>query len=606
MPRLSALLILFASTLAACTGTPTALEPPVAAPDSTRVLTSGPVTGFINPRGGHAWLGIPYAAPPVGALRWHAPQAVASWETARPALQASAPCVQFGWALGGVGTDGSHQGSEDCLYLNVYAPRLQAGELATTRLPVMLWIHGGANTVGHAAFYDGGHLAETQHVIVVMPNYRLGPFGWFVVPGQTDPEGIEASGNWGNLDTLAALKWVHANATAFGGDPNNVTVFGESAGATNALALLISPLSAGLLHRVIIESLGFGFAPYTRALNYVDDTVPGHAYSSGEVLLKLLVQSGRAATRADARALVATWTPAAIGTFLRELDPWVVYAAYEATNIDADLMPTVFQDGAVVRAGDPLSLLAQSGTHLSIPTLIGSNRDENKLFMAFDSRLVRKVAGFPVWAKDHAAYDREATYRSAWWKTTAVDELASALTKGGADVYAYRWDWRDEGRRFGLVDISQLLGAAHGLEIPFVFGNFDVGAQGRLLYSRDNAPARIALSEAMITYWTQFARSGKPTPSTDALPVWQPWTDAPDVNRLLVFDTDAHGGIRMSNELVTRQSVITAMANDPLPEAERCALFRHTFRWKYDPWADAAWTQFLDGRCAAVHAARID
>ncbi len=219
---------------AACTASPS--TPPRAAdPDTRRDLVTGPVVGFKNPKGGDAWLGIPYAAPPVGDRRWHAPAPASRWTEQRAALVPGSPCVQFGWALGGVGADGTRQGSEDCLYLNVYAPHVAREHLSDTRLPVMVWIHGGSNTVGQAAFYDGGRLASTRQVLVVMVNYRLGPFGWFVVPSQGEPDTIEASGNWGNLDILAALRWVQENAAAFGGDPQNVTVFGESAGATDAL-----------------------------------------------------------------------------------------------------------------------------------------------------------------------------------------------------------------------------------------------------------------------------------------------------------------------------------------------------------------------------------
>ena len=203
---IAALTVMLAITGCGTTAPPPALPRPAAA-DALRVLDSGPVEGFVNDRGGHSWLGIPYAAPPVGAVRWHAPAPVTPWTATRPALAAGAPCIQYGWPGGGIGAAGTRQGNEDCLYLNVYGPRMTVAELAASRLPVMVWIHGGSNTVGHAAFYDGSTLANAGRVIVVMINYRLGPFGWFGVPGQREagPATVEGSGNWGVLDALAAL-----------------------------------------------------------------------------------------------------------------------------------------------------------------------------------------------------------------------------------------------------------------------------------------------------------------------------------------------------------------------------------------------------------------
>jgi len=630
------LLILTACSRAGSPAAPATLP----APDSLRTLRSGAVIGSVNDAGGHSWLGIPYAAPPVGPLRWRPPQPVAPWPATRVTRTPGSPCVQFGWALGGVGEDGTRQGSENCLYLNVYAPRLAPTTLSARRLPVMVWIHGGSNTVGHAAFYDGSRLAVKQNVIVVMINYRLGPFGWFVLPGTRDPvtdqplvDPLEASGNWGILDAVSALRWVQDNAAAFGGDPDNVTVFGESAGGTNILALLVSPLSTGLFHRAIVQSLGFGFAPLPRVSHYADAPAPGDAYSSSEVLLKLLVGQGLAADRASARARAATMSAAQIAAFLRGLDPWTVYAAYESDSIGADRLPTVFQDGAVVRDGQLDSLLADPATHLNVPTLFGTNRDEPKLFMAFDRKLVFTVAGLPAWPRDAAAYEREATYRAQLWKADGVDKPVSLLARHPAPTYAYRWDWREQGRRFGVVNVSQLVGAAHGLEIPFVFGTFDTRGQGSMLYSKENEPARERLSAQMMSYWGEFARTGQPGRGHDGtLPEWLPWhaqndgqsdgqkngqntgwnigqnigqkfgqTNGPgEGGGTLILDTDAGGGVRMSSGLVTRDSVLAAIDREPLPERSRCELFRATFRSRHDSWADEAWGRVSGGRCPAV------
>jgi para-nitrobenzyl esterase len=473
----------------------------------------------------------------------------------------------------------------------------------------MVWVHGGSNTVGQGASYDGSHLATTEHVVVVTINYRLGPFGWFILPsGRTDagpaPDPLAASGNWGILDELAALRWVQAHIAAFGGDAGNVTVFGESAGATDALALLVSPLSTGLLHRLVVQSLGFGFAAPARATHYVDDAEAGGVFSSGEILLKALVHAGRAADRAEAKALVATLGREEIASFLRGLDPWELYALYHPSNIETDLFPTVFQDGAVVRTGDLEQLLADPARHLAVPTLFGTNRDEPKLFMAFDPRLVGKVGGAPLWIRDPAAYEREAEYRARLWRANGVDRPARALASAGTPVFAYRWDWREEGRRFGVVDAGRLLGAAHGLEIPFVFGSFDSAPGHELLFTADNRAGRIELSDAMMSYWAEFASHGKPGRGRDgALLEWPAW-GAAEPPSYLVFDTAAHGGIRTGNEVSSREAVVASMESREPTGVAACAMFRATFRTRVDAWADDAWRVFRRGECAAAAGAQ--
>lgn len=597
-----------AAFLCACSAPANPSSTPATSADAARTLSSGTVRGFVNAEGGHSWLGIPYAAPPVGALRWRPPQPVAAWSEPRPALSPGPACTQYGWPNGGIGAAGTHQGQEDCLYLNVYAPRMTDAEASTARLPVMVWIHPGSNTVGHAAFYDGSRLATKHRVLVVMINYRLGPFGWFILPAGARAGGteapidpIEASGNWGNLDILESLRWVQANAAAFGGDPGNVTVFGESAGATNALALLVSPLSKGLVHKVIIQSLGFGFAPPARMSHYLDDAEPGDEWSSAEILLKLLVQQGKAQDRAAARALVASWSRETIADFLRGQDPWVLYAAYHPSNIETTKFATVFQDGAVVRTGDVTALLADPARHLDVPTILGNNRDEPKLFMAFDPRLVVTLGGLPIWIRDTDAYEREAGYRALLWKATGVDMLAQALAAGGTPAFAYRWDWREEGRRYGVLNVSRLVGAAHGFEIPFVLGSFNLGPQSKLLFDAANEPGRKVLSDAMMSYWAEFATSGRPGRGRGGnLPEWPSWSLTDGEPRLLVLDAPDAGGIRSTGEKVSRDDVVSLMEQREPNDARACAMFRATFRWPHDDWADAAWTRYKGGYCPST------
>lgn len=581
-----------ALVLGACTSEPSSTENRTLDPASLRVVSTGQIVGFQNGAGGHSWLGLPFAAPPVGDLRWRAPQPPLAWSGRREALAAGSPCIQYGSPLGGVGAAGTRQGSEDCLFLNVYAPKMSAAEVAGRSLPVMVWIHGGGNTVGHAAFYDGQVLAQRENVIVVMINYRLGPFGWFVPPDNLALSSSDAnpdlSGNYGNLDVLAALRWVRDNATAFGGDPGNVTVIGESAGATNALALMVMPAAEGFFHRLVIQSLGFGFARTPSV-----DSPSGTA----QVLRRLLVTSGRAASPADAERLAATMSVAEQSTFLRSLDPWTFYSAYRRDG-EFDRVPTVFQDGQVIRRGELLTLLADPAMHIDVPIILGTNRDEPKIFMAFDRRLVRTVAGLPFALRDPQSYNLEARYRSLLWKADGVDTVAETLAAHGAPAFAYRWDWDEQGRLFGIVDLSEIVGAAHGLEIPFVFGFFDVGPQGKMIFHDDNAEGRLALSRRMMSYWAAFARDGRPGRGGDGQGIeWTPWIADTTAPRMIIFDTLADGGVRMAPSGVSRETVLAQIERESLSLDDRCALFRATFRNRVDEWADGAWRRFAGGAC---------
>ncbi|MEM1412545.1 MAG: carboxylesterase family protein, partial [Pseudomonadota bacterium] len=216
-------------------------------PSSQRNTPQGKVVGFDAGFGAHGWLGIPYAAPPDGDLRWRAPRPVRPWSEPLQALQAGAPCPQIGGPLADVARSayGDVVGDEDCLTLNIYAPYHPPGELEELGIsyPVMVWIHGGGNTIGYGADYDGSRLAAKHAVVVVTINYRLGVLGWFnhpaIIGTANDP--ADASGNFGLLDQIAALRWVQDNIAYFGGNPEQVTVFGESAGGINAFALLASP-----------------------------------------------------------------------------------------------------------------------------------------------------------------------------------------------------------------------------------------------------------------------------------------------------------------------------------------------------------------------------
>jgi para-nitrobenzyl esterase len=553
--------------------------PYLADPATERALPAGTVVGAKGSYGGHAWLGIPFAEPPVGPLRWRAPEAAQRWEGAREATKFGSSCVQLASSIGATedAREGEPTGSEDCLYLNVFAPAFakDAVPAGTARLPVMLWIHGGGNSIGSSATYDPSRLATEHQLVVVTTNYRLGPFGWFRHPALRGATPDDRSGNYGTLDLVRALEWVQENAGAFGGDPGNVTIFGESAGGTNVAMLLLSPRAAGLFHRAIVQSGGTRTGELAEAENYTDDEAPGHPHSSREIVLKLLQTMDRAKDRASAKQVAETMTPDETASWLR------VVPAYQLLQVYADdalagmvQLPRLFRDGAVLPAGEPIDVLASPRGWNTVPTILGTNRDEMKLFMAMNPEFTRRWAVLP-YLRDAERYERFAGYQSAAWKASGADELASAMTAWGGPAWVYRFDW-DEEPRILWSDLGKIIGAAHGLEIPFVFGHWDLGRAARVLFSDGNLAGREALAKQMMSYWAEFAYAGDPARGRDgALPEWQGFREASAENgHFLVLDTEAGGGLRMSDQTVRTQDIVDRVLADASfrNEAERCEL----------------------------------
>jgi len=553
----------------------------LADPASRRAVQSGLLVGTAGRYGGNAWLGIPFAKPPVDALRWRAPLPPDAWSGTREAVRFASPCSQLAAPFGGIYDvkRGEPAGSEDCLYLNVWTPAFPGGHLptGTGRLPVMVWTHGGGNSLGHGGFFDGSKLASTQGVVVITLNYRLGPFGWFRHPalrgeGTSD---AERSGNFGTLDLVRALEWVRDNVAAFGGDPHKVTIFGESAGGTNVATLLVSPLAHRLFQRAILQSSGLHASSVDEGEHLQDEPVPGHRHSSGELLLDLLVREGTAADRAAAKARVAAMTPDEIARYLRGKSSAELLRATAPGNFGGLLdFPQVFLDGVVLPPEKPFDLLGRRGAYARVPIMLGTTRDEVKLFQFTNPDLVRRWFGVIPRVRDPERYQLGAEYGSMLWKAGAADEVAMRLLKAqGPSVYVYRFDWDEEPRIWGS-DLSLLVGAAHAFEVPFVFGHFDLGREGNVIWTEANAPGRQALSAAMMSYWAAFAYAGTPGRGRHGeLPRWAPWGEEGET--FMVLDTPADGGIRMTSDVVTKASVVAQIDADPrLPtQRDRCERF---------------------------------
>jgi para-nitrobenzyl esterase len=579
--------------------------PPQVDPSSRRDLPAGSVVGFTGRYGSHAWRAIPYAAPPEGPLRWRAPQPAARWEGVRESLADAAPCPQFASVFSGAARgETGFIGREDCLTLDVWAPRHEPADVPQdeARRPVMVWIHGGGNSIGDSSFFDGGHLAASQDVVVIAIQYRLGPLGWLRHEALRADAGddLDRSGNFGTLDTLRALEWVRDNVSAFGGDPGNVTVFGESAGGTNAMALLLSPRAAGLFHRAILQSPGVTLEAADRAERFHDDAERGHPHSASEAIARMLVAGGVVPDRAAARARIAEMPPAELAAWLRSRTPEQLFSGYPEAEEGMLFIPTVFRDGLVLPDEEPLALF-ERGAYNRVPVILGTNRDENKLFMAFHPEHSRWRFGIFPQARDPDLYSAQARATSNAWKAAAVDEPARRMRAvQGPTVYAYRWDWDEEPSLPLLFDGRRMIGAAHGLEIAFVFGHWDLGPESGRLFGRGNREGREALSAQMMSYWAEFAATGSPGRGRGGdLPEWSAWdASAPDAPKYAILDTPADGGVRMGSETWTIDRVVAELLADPrLADArKRCQVLRALALWDYIDVAEYA--KVGDGTCS--------
>jgi para-nitrobenzyl esterase len=561
--------------------------------DSEVVTNAGKLVGFADSYNTFAWVGIPFAQPPVGELRWKAPQAAKPWETALNATEYGQPCVQFSGPLAGIeGEEGQVVGHEDCLSLNLWAPKTALPSLNpnSKKLPVMFWIHGGGNDSGSARLFQGHHLAGQKDVIVVTINYRLGMLGWLSHESirATASNLEDASGNYGTLDIIHGLKWVQQNIAQFGGDPDNVTIFGESAGGRNVYSMLASPLAKGLFHRAISQSGTPDTTLLTLAEDFDDnkliDPVSGLKNSSNGLISLVLSDLDSSLTKDQIRQTIATTKPQELLATLRDVTPEkLMTLAADNGSTGYIQVARVLRDGYVLPKASTLDLFKSVDNYNSVPLMLGANRDENKLFMARNPRYINNLLGVLPRPKNNAYYNRVSEYVSDNWKAGAVDEPAKIITATKAPkVFAYRFDW-DESPSNLLVDLPTLIGAAHALEINFVFGDFEGGVAMGPLLDKNNAAGRKELSLAMMDYWAEFAHHGDPRRGfSGQQPEWSAWSQTGA--NLMVLDTNADGGRRMQEVRNNVADIKAKLAIDDIvtDPRERCeayaALFLHGYQ----------------------------
>jgi len=462
----------------------------------TARIESGTLAGVTND-GVTAYKGIPFAKPPVGGLRWRPPQPPVPWTGVRDATRYGPDCMQEPFP--GDAAPLGEKPAEDCLYLNVWRP---TGAPAGAKLPVMVWIYGGGFVNGGAspAVYDGSAFARSG-VVLLSFNYRLGHLGFFAHPALS-AEQDEPLANYGLMDQLAALQWVKRNIAAFGGDPGNVTIFGESAGGMSVHTLLTTPLARGLFHKAVIESGGGRVNLRSLALKGGDGSAEGRGI-------------------AFAAKYGITGTDAAALEKLRAIPAATIVKGFHMMTMSQD--PTYVggpvTDGKIV-LGAPGALYA-SGRWAKVPVMIGANssdigfapgRDMDELFAAFGQKATQARA---VYDPGSSSFPEVALRVGGdLFMVEPARFVARTIAAQGVPAYEYRFSYVATSLR------SQWAGAQHATEIPYVFDT--VAAR----YGKDLTAADAAMARATQAYWVAFAKTGKPRAEGEA--AWPAYDERTD------------------------------------------------------------------------------
>lgn len=468
----------------------------------------GPVQGAIN-GAVYEFLGIPFAKPPVGNLRWTPPQNPDTWTATLNTIAFAPACPQKQYTQGD--TTYTLLGNEDCLYLNVWTPQTGAGQ----NKPVMVFIHGGGNQQGSASeiaggtyIYSGKNLSQRGDVVVVTIQYRLGPLGFLVHPGLEPENSVNTSGNYAVMDQILALTWVKNNIAAFGGDPGRVMVFGESAGGVNTGNLLTTPLAAGLFHRACIQSAGPVISDYasarTKGISYVDSFITSGTDVQKIAYLRTLPADSLLSYRSSA-----------------PLQGGVVQQNWQAVV-----------DGVVF--GDRVIPVVQSGVFNKMPLMIGSNSEEMSLSAplvvtpGMVSALIAALVPAPLQAQATALYppgQNNTEARESYVALLSDFQFTSAVRRTAECVYGNQTDpvWRYFFTHHHTLLQLAPYGAYHGMELFYVFNNWENATLGSGPLFK---PADDSVQNAMLRYWVNFAATGNP--NDPGLPVWPQFQAGPD------------------------------------------------------------------------------
>jgi para-nitrobenzyl esterase len=482
---------------------------PIAQPTTTSLdaqpviqTKSGKLRGA-NQDGMLVFKGIPFAAPPVGPFRWRAPQPVVAWQGVRDALEFGPNCAQSGWG----GTPGtiSKGSSEDCLYLNLWAP---ATVNAKVKLPVMVWIHGGGFVGGSGSGPEtfGDQFAK-QGVVLVTINYRLGRLGFFAHPALSKEHPKEPKGNYGYMDQIAALQWIQSNIAAFGGDPKNVTIFGFSAGGVSVQSLLTIPAAQGLFHKAICQSSGGRDGVLTGRPINIENADPFYPISAETIGLNFAKKHGIEGSDAAALAKLRALKVEDIVDGGQETDGQGGPRIYSGPILDGKLVVETAESAY------------KAGRQAKVPVMIGSNSAE--IGGSFVNNADSKEALFalfgPLESEAKAAYDPDGQkefgevitkFNTDWvWSEPGRMTARAFLTKN-VPVYMYQFSYVPTVMRERMK-----YGAGHGSEIAYVF-NHPEGRRG----ITETTPEDRQVAQLMQSYWVNFAKNGNP--NNTGLPQW--------------------------------------------------------------------------------------
>ena len=541
-------------------------------------MSTGIVQGYVSDSAADvvAWDDIPFAQPPVGDLRWRAPRPLkASSQIIRS--KEDTACVQKASVYGGVLGEGI-VGSEDCLYLDVKAP----ADFKDKDYPVMFWIHGGGNTTGLKDFYDYSRLVALKDVVVVSTNYRLGGLGWFSHPAiQDHQEGVDKSTNFGTLDIIESLKWVQTNIAKFGGDPDNVTIFGESAGGHNVYALLASPMSDGLFHKAISQS-GYTTSHSLEDAHNLDGANPLVERGSWQIVESINEFN---AQQDDSKHL---------GNQLRSMDAReFIGLYYQKESIDS--IPLTTRDGIVIPEIGLLAALGEPEYAKNVPVMAGATKDEvalwhglHRYFMETDYRFTKLLPPI-ITIKNPELFDLWVRTRSHAWKLRGVDIPLSALESAGyGELFAYRFDW-DHQESSMFADFPNILGAAHGTDIAFVTGQYTYGPISSYIYPE--GPARDQMERTIMSAWSSFSSAA--TPDIGSPLQWNAFESAMPA----FIHLDKNDLLRMGVESKSMDSLLGAIVDHPVPtDLEKCLIVWESLINVGDPNVDV-FRRWNDGFC---------
>ena len=502
------------------------------------------------------WYGVPYALPPVGELRWRAPQDLTPWTgTLTTTTRKRAPAL----------SNGEIVGSEDCLYLNV-----TRANSTTKNLPVLVFIHGGGNTSGTSMGLTPKTFVENNNCIVVSVEFRLGAFGWFNAEALKNGNPLDDSGNYATLDIIKALEWTKTNIANFGGDKNNITVMGNSAGSRNICSVMVSPLGKNLFNKIILLAGGPSSIGYDESLEITRNKIAD-----------LLVRRGNFPNKEKALDYLDTAAPTAIKSLLYSLSTMEVATIFSGSSINMNNWPQHIVDGNVIP--ETFTEAVKKGNYTKVPMIIGASANEYSQFLLsnYAFSVAWKYDGFRSTPDLGELALNCLNYGNNLYSSFNLDGTARLLTSNGnSDIYAYRMNWGRNSEITNSVPFSTYMGATHGNILSFVNASwgstYDYIAPD--LYSNANLNGRVALSKRINQHFENFLHTGNP--NGNGYSNWSKWSTTEGENKILIMDANNTVDISsMTSKYILAEDVFEALEEDTelSEETKKTYLYNYMF-----------------------------